>query len=69
MSNQQPGEWKELKGKIKTKFGKLSDSEIDGLNGHMDRLQDKVQKVYGYNEDKAERECKSFNDSLKKKIV
>ncbi len=59
-------DWKETKGKIKAKFGKLSDSDIDGLNGHMDQLSSKVQKVYEYDKTKAESECKAFNDSLKK---
>jgi uncharacterized protein YjbJ (UPF0337 family) len=62
-------EWKDLKGKIKSKFGKLSDSELDSLQGHMDQLQSKVQKVYGYDKEKAERECKRFNDSVKKKAI
>ena len=35
-------DWKETKGKIKAKFGKLSDADIDGLNGHMDQLTSKV---------------------------
>lgn len=61
----QTANWKEVKGKIKAKFGKLSDSDIDGLNGHMDRLQGKVQKAYNYSEDKAKQECKTFNESIK----
>ncbi len=59
-------DWKETKSKIKAKFGKLSDSEIDGLNGHMDQLSSKVQKAYQYDRAKAEQECKTFTDSLKK---
>jgi len=59
-------DWKETKSKIRTKFGKLSDSDIEGLNGHMDQLSSKVQKVYEYDKEKAEQECKVFNDSLKK---
>lgn len=58
-------DWKKLKVKIKSKFGRLSDSDIEGLNGHMDQLSSKVQKVYGYDKKKAEQESKSFNDSLK----
>ncbi len=60
-------DWKETKGKIKAKFGKLSDSDIDGLNGHMDQLPAKVQKAYEYDKPKAEKECTAFTDSLKKK--
>ena len=59
-------DWKETKGKIKAKFGKLSDSDLEGLNGHMDQLSSKVQKAYDYDKTKAEKECKVFNESLKK---
>ena len=59
-------DWKETKGKIKEKFGKLSDADIEGLHGHMDQLSSKVQKVYAYDKAKAESECKLFNESLKK---
>ena len=59
-------DWKQTKGKIKEKFGKLSDSDIDSLNGHMDQLSSKVEKVYQYDKEKAQRECKAFTDSLKK---
>ncbi len=60
-------DWKETKSKIKAKFGKLSDSDIEGLNGHMDQLSSKVQKIYQYDQAKADQECKTFTDSLKKK--
>jgi uncharacterized protein YjbJ (UPF0337 family) len=58
-------EWKEVKSKIKNKFGKLSDSEIDGLNGHMEKLTSTVQKAYNYDQAKADQECKVFNEILK----
>ena len=66
MKMTQTSNWKEVKGKIKEKFGKLSDSDIEGLNGHMDRLQGMVQKTYNYSEDKAKQECKDFNEPVKK---
>lgn len=59
-------DWKETKSKIKSKFGKLNDSDIEALNGHMDQLSVKVQKVYEYDMARAVKECKSFTDSLKK---
>jgi uncharacterized protein YjbJ (UPF0337 family) len=67
MMTSSKNDWKETKGKIKAKFGKLSDSDIDGLNGHMDQLTVKVQKAYEYDKPKADKECKAFTDSLKKK--
>jgi uncharacterized protein YjbJ (UPF0337 family) len=59
-------EWKETRSKIKAQFGKLSSSDIDELNGHMEKLSNKVQKTYGYAKPKAEKESKMFTDSLKK---
>ena len=59
-------DWKETKQRIKEKFGKLSDNDIEGLNGHMDQLQSKVQKAYSYDNIKAEQECAAFNKTLKK---
>jgi uncharacterized protein YjbJ (UPF0337 family) len=56
-------EWNETKTKIKAKFARLSDSDIEGLNGHMDQLASKVQKVYEYDKVKAEIECKPFLNS------
>jgi uncharacterized protein YjbJ (UPF0337 family) len=67
MKMTQTADWKEVKGKIKAKFEKLSDAEIEGLNGHMDHLQSIVQKVYAYTNEKAEKECKSFNETLRQK--
>lgn len=60
-------DWKVTKTKLKEKFSKLSDSDIDGLDGHMDQLSSKVQKAYSYDKDKADLECKSFNASIAKK--
>jgi uncharacterized protein YjbJ (UPF0337 family) len=58
-------EWKETRSKIKAQFGKLSSSDIDELNGHMEKLTNKIQKTYGYARPKAERECKNFTESLR----
>jgi uncharacterized protein YjbJ (UPF0337 family) len=57
--------WKDLKIKIKTKFSKLSDADIEDLNGHMDLLQSKVKKTYGYPEETTRIECNRFNESIK----
>jgi uncharacterized protein YjbJ (UPF0337 family) len=65
MTEKDNKEWIKVRTKIKKKFGKLSESDIDGLNGHMERLTSKVQKAYSYNQLKAEQECKEFNKSLK----
>jgi len=54
------GNWTEIKGKIKAKWGKLTDSEIDTFNGNLDQLAGKIQQTYGYAKEKAEEEYNNF---------
>lgn len=57
-------DWSEIKGKIKTKWGKFVDTDVDGFKGNMDLISEKLQKTYGYTKDKAEQEYKDFKKTL-----
>jgi len=50
------GQWKQLKGKAKVKWGKLTDDEIDVIEGKRDQLVGKIQERYGIKKDMAEKE-------------
>jgi uncharacterized protein YjbJ (UPF0337 family) len=50
------GNWKELKGVLRTKWGKLTDSDYEQIAGNKDRLIGLLQQRYGYQRDQAERE-------------
>ena len=63
-TDQLKGNWKQFVGKAKEKWGKLTDNDIDSVNGHMDQIAGKVQQVYGYAKEKAEQEFKDFKASL-----
>lgn len=54
------GNWKILKGKVKEKWGKLTDDDIDVISGSKDQLVGKLQKQYGYAKQDAEREVQDF---------
>jgi uncharacterized protein YjbJ (UPF0337 family) len=54
------GNFTQLKGKIKEQWGKLTDDEIDELEGKSEILAGKLQERYDWNREQAEREVKEF---------
>ncbi len=50
------GQWKQLKGSAKEKWGELTDDDLDRIEGKRDQLVGKVQERYGIEKDRAERE-------------
>ncbi len=48
------GSWNQLRGPIKTWWNKLSDTDLDEINGNYDILVSKLQEKYGYNVQTAE---------------
>lgn len=56
------GKWLQLKGKIRSQWGKLTDDELDQINGNSEQLVGLLQERYGYAKDRAQRELDSFLD-------
>lgn len=56
------GNWKQFKGKVKEKWGKLTDDDIQVVEGRRDQLVGKIQERYGYGKDQAEKELKDWED-------
>ena len=54
------GNFQQLKGKIKEQWGKLTDDEIDQMEGHADVLAGKLQERYGWSREESERRAKEF---------
>lgn len=54
------GSWKELKGKVREKWGRLTDDEIDVIAGRRDQLEGTIQRVYGKTKDEAKRDVNDF---------
>jgi uncharacterized protein YjbJ (UPF0337 family) len=55
------GNFKQIKGKIKQQWGKLTDDEIDQLEGNTEILAGKLQERYGWEKEEAERQVKDFS--------
>jgi uncharacterized protein YjbJ (UPF0337 family) len=50
------GNWKQFKGTVKEKWGKLTDDDMTVIEGKRDQLVGKIQERYGYQKDQAEKE-------------
>ncbi|MCA9809633.1 MAG: CsbD family protein [Candidatus Dadabacteria bacterium] len=49
------GNWKQLTGKAKVQWGKLTDDDLDVISGKRDQLVGKLQERYGYSKEEAEK--------------
>jgi uncharacterized protein YjbJ (UPF0337 family) len=56
------GTWKQFKGKLKERWGELTDDDFTVLEGRRDRLAGIIQERYGIARDEAERQVKEFNE-------
>ena len=59
------GDWKQFTGKLKARWGKLTDDDLTTIAGKRDQLAGLLQQRYGYAKDKAEEELDAFMKSLK----
>ena len=57
------GSMKELKGKMKAKWGKLTDNDLTEIEGNMEMLSGKLQKAYGKTKEEVEKEVREFRKS------
>ncbi|MND59701.1 hypothetical protein D3C80_509040 [compost metagenome] len=63
--DQADGNWKQFKGKVKEKWGKLTDDDLTVIEGKREQLVGKIQERYGYQKEAAEKEVKSWEDHNK----
>ena len=50
------GKWKQLKGKVRENWAKLTDDDVDQIGGKKDHFIGKVQEKYGMKKSEAEKE-------------
>jgi uncharacterized protein YjbJ (UPF0337 family) len=50
------GKWHELKGKVKSQWGKLTDDDVTRMSGRTEELAGVLQQRYGYDKARAESE-------------
>jgi uncharacterized protein YjbJ (UPF0337 family) len=63
--NRIQGNWKQFKGKVKEKWAKLTDEDLDAIEGRREELEGKIQDRYGYNLDQVRREIDSWYRAMR----
>lgn len=56
-SDQLKGNWKQLMGDAKKQWGKLTDDDLQQVEGHKDKLVGKIQERYGSSREEAEKQA------------
>jgi uncharacterized protein YjbJ (UPF0337 family) len=61
--NRVEGNWKQMKGKVKEKWGNLTDDDLDKIAGRRDQLEGKIQERYGIAKDQAKKDIADWYDT------
>ncbi|HEX5011092.1 MAG TPA: CsbD family protein [Planctomycetota bacterium] len=57
------GKWHVLRGRIRSRWGRLTNDDLDRLEGGLEQLAGLVQQRYGLQREQAEQEAAEFFDS------
>lgn len=58
------GNWKQFQGKVREKWGKLTDDDLELVKGKRDQLAGRIQERYGIEKDAALREIDDWERSV-----
>lgn len=58
------GQWKQLQGRLKTRWGRLTDDDLRVADGNTDYLAGKLQERYGIARDEARSQVREFSNEL-----
>jgi uncharacterized protein YjbJ (UPF0337 family) len=62
--NRIEGNWKQFKGQAKEKWGRLTDDDLDVINGRQDQLEGKIQERHGLAKDQAKKDVEAWFMSM-----
>jgi uncharacterized protein YjbJ (UPF0337 family) len=61
--DQWQGKWRQVRGTIKKEWGKLTDDDLDQVQGDYDRLIGTIQERYGTRREEIERRFKALQET------
>ena len=54
------GKWLQVKGDVRNWWGKMTDDDVDQIQGNIEKFIGKLQERYGYGREQAEQELNDF---------
>jgi uncharacterized protein YjbJ (UPF0337 family) len=63
------GNWKQMKGAIKEKWGNLTDDDLTVANGKREALLGRLQERYGIAKDEAERQLNDWMENYREPVL
>ncbi|MBN1375170.1 MAG: CsbD family protein [Dehalococcoidia bacterium] len=60
MKNISAAKWKQVKGQVREKWGKLTENEIDVINGRIDQLVGKLEEKYAIKKEEVEKDVRAW---------
>lgn len=58
------GKWKQMVGRVKEKWGRLTDDDLQAIGGRREQLVGKIQERYGIAREEAERQVEAFAEGF-----
>jgi uncharacterized protein YjbJ (UPF0337 family) len=58
------GKWNQFKGSAQKKWGKLTDDDLDQIQGDRTKLAGKIQEAYGKTKEEVEEELKAWERDM-----
>jgi uncharacterized protein YjbJ (UPF0337 family) len=58
------GQWKQLAGKAKARWGKLTNNDLMVANGNAEYMEGKIQEGYGVARDEGKQQVKEFRSRM-----
>lgn len=68
-SDQLIGNWKQFKGEVKRQWGKLTDDQIDVINGNREKLAGRIQETYGIAREEAQKQIRDWEKTCESRFV
>jgi uncharacterized protein YjbJ (UPF0337 family) len=63
------GNWKQMKGRVKERWGKLTEDDLTVIDGRRDQLEGMIQERYGYAKERARKEIDEWYRAMESDLA